>query len=357
MDMGNRLGLVKKALALLVNELDERDAVSIVVYGDSAHVVLPPTSATQKDRILEAIGNLHPEGSTNAQAGLELAYEVALKAFKPGGINRVLLLSDGVANNGISDADGLWQRIRAKASEGITLSTVGFGMGNYNDVLMERLADQGDGNYAYVDKLDEARRVFVENLTGTLQVIAKDVKLQVEFNPDVVERYRLLGFENRLLDKRDFANDKVDAGEVGAGHSVTAVYEVKLKKSDAQSFATFRARFKAPEGGKSMLVEKALPTSLVRASDVQGSGPTRLSLVVAGFAEKLRGSYWARNLSWPKLLGELDELPPGLRGRADVQELRRLIVTASKLDTRPDRFETAAPVASMDFDRVPVLEE
>lgn len=356
MGIENRLGLVKKALGLLVGELDARDQVSIVVYGDSARLVLAPTPATQKERLLEAIASLRPEGSTNAQAGLELAYDVALRAFRPGGMNRVILCSDGVANNGITDAGGIWSRVRAKASEGITLSTVGFGMGNYNDVLMERLADAGDGNYAYVDKLEEAHRVFVQNLTGLLQVIAKDVKLQLEFNPEAVERYRLVGFENRLLDKRDFANDKVDAGELGAGHAVTAIYEVKLKKSASPTFATFRARFKAPEGGPSMLVEKALPTSLIRGAPGEATGPARLSLVAAGFAEKLRGSYWARTLSWAQLLSMCDELPPGLRERGDVVELRRLIATARRLDARPDRFEQEAPVAAMDFDRVPVLE-
>ncbi len=356
MNIENRLGLVKKALAMLVGELDARDSVSIVVYGDSAHVVLPPTPATEKEKLLEAIDGLKPEGSTNVQAGLDLAYDLALKAFKPHGINRVILCSDGVANNGVTDAGGIWARVKSKASEGITLSTVGFGMGNYNDVLMERLADAGDGNYAYVDRLEEARRVFVENLTGTLQVIAKDVKLQLEFDPLVVERYRLLGFENRLLDKRDFANDKVDAGEVGAGHAVTALYELKLKRRDVQTFATFRARFKAPEGGASMLVEKALPTALIRESSKEATGPARLSLVAAGFAEKLRGSYWARNLSWDALLSQWDALPPALRERPDVVELHRLVTTAKRLDARPDRFEKVAPVASMDFDRVPVLE-
>ncbi|MBL8922741.1 MAG: von Willebrand factor type A domain-containing protein [Myxococcaceae bacterium] len=353
----NRLGLVKQSLELLVNELDARDKVSLVVYGDTAHTVLSPTPATQRERILEGIAALKPEGSTNVQAGLSLAYDLAMKGFVPGGINRVILCSDGVANNGVTDAGGIWQTVKGRASEGVTLSAIGFGMGNYNDVLMERLADMGDGHYAYVDKLDAARRVFVENLTGTLQVVAKDVKLQVEFNPAVVERYRLLGFENRLLDKRDFANDKVDAGELGAGHAVTAIYEVKLKaKADAPSFALFRARFKAPVGGASQLVEHALPTSVIRAERRAATPPARLSLVVSGFAEKLRGSYWARALTWDTLLAELAELPPSLAQRPDVVELARLIRTAKALDHRPDRFEAKAPLATMDFDRLPVIE-
>jgi len=357
MAMERRLGMVKQALALLVNELDARDKVSIVVYGTTAHTVLPPTPATQRENILAAIHALKPEGSTNVEAGLDLAYDLAMKGFVPGGNNRVVLCSDGVANNGVTEAGALWQTVKGRASEGVTLTAVGFGMGNYNDVLMERLGDMGDGHYAYVDKLDEARRIFVEHLTGTLQVVAKDVKLQLEFNPAAVERYRLLGFENRLLDKRDFANDRVDAGELGAGHAVTAIYEVKLKaKADAASFATFRARYKAPQGGASELLEKALPTSVIRHERHAASAPARLSLVVSGFAEKLRGSYWARTLTWDALLAELAELPPGLAQRPDVKELAGLIRTAKSLDHRPDRFEARAPVASMDFDRLPVIE-
>jgi Ca-activated chloride channel family protein len=358
MAQDNRLGLVKRSLDLLVDELDARDRVSIVVYGDSAHVVLPPTAATQKEALHAAIAHLRPEGSTNVEAGLDLAYALAMKAFVPGGINRVILCSDGVANNGVTDAGGLWAKVKGRASEGVTLSTVGFGMGHYNDVLMERLADQGDGHYAYVDRLAEARRLFVEELTGTLQVVAKDVKLQVEFDPAVVERYRLLGFENRRLEARDFANDKVDAGELGAGHQVTALYEVKFAPTAkaAETFATFRARFKAPTGGASRLVAHPLPMAVVRASAAEATGPARLSLVAAGFAEKLRGSYWARTLSWEQLVKTVDGLPDGLRSRPDVVELRALLVKSRRLDTRPDRFEQEAPVASMDFDRLPVLE-
>jgi Ca-activated chloride channel family protein len=299
---------------------------------------------------------MQPEGSTNVQAGIELGYATAMKAFIPGGINRVVLCSDGVANNGITQADGIFAKVKGKASEGITLTTVGFGMGNYNDVLMERLADMGDGHYAYVDKLEEAKRVFVEQLTGTLQVVAKDVKLQLEFNPEMVERYRLLGFENRVLDAKDFANDKVDAGELGAGHAVTAIYEVKLKSDSKKgTLATFRARFKEPEGYKSALVEKQLPMEIIRSSMGQASGPARLSLVAAGFAEKLRGSYWARNLSYAELEQEFDELPAAVKQQQRPAELRVLIEQAKRLDHRPDRFESQQPVASMDFDRVPVL--
>jgi Ca-activated chloride channel family protein len=354
MAMENRLGLVQRALRLLVDELDERDFVSIVVYGSQARRVLGPTNAEHKDQLLAAIDGLHSEGSTNAQAGMELGYSLAAQHLMKGGINRIILCSDGVANNGVTDADGIWARVKQHAEAGITLSTVGFGMGNYNDVLMERLAQVGEGNYAYVDKLEQARRIFVQNLTGTLQVVAKDVKLQVEFNPEAVVRYRLLGYENRMLAKEQFADDKVDAGEVGAGHSVTALYEVKLREPSA-SFGTLRIRYKAPEGGASRLVEKAMPSSALRGAYGKATPPTRLSYVAAAFAEKLRGSYWVRSLSYDALVALWEESGQPLKGRADVQELGALIRKARSLDQRQDRFERFAPVATMDFDRVPAI--
>jgi Ca-activated chloride channel family protein len=354
MDMGNRLGLVKRALRLLVDELDERDRVSIVVYGSQARVVLEPTNATQKQRLLTAIDSLATDGATNAQAGLELGYALAADNLLAGGINRIILCSDGVANNGITDADGIWARVKARAANGITLSTVGFGMGNYNDVLMERLSQVGEGNYAYVDKLDEARRIFVKNLTGTLQVVAKDVKLQVEFDRSAVARYRLIGYENRLLTKQQFNDDRVDAGEVGAGHAVTALYEVKLREPSA-SFGTLRIRYKAPEGGRSKLIEKALPASILRPAYGRAAPPTRLSYVAAAFAEKLRGSYWTRPLTYDALVSLWEEVGQPLKGRPDVMELGELIRKARALDKRQDRFESFAPVRTMDFDRVPTI--
>ncbi|WP_306818719.1 YfbK domain-containing protein [Archangium lipolyticum] len=355
MDLENRLGLVKQALRLLVNELDERDRVSIAVYGTTAHPVLGPTRATEKHKLMAAIDGLHSEGSTNAQAGIELGYSMATEHFLEGGINRVILCSDGVANNGITDADGIWQRVRGQAAKGITLTTVGFGMGNYNDVLMERLAQVGEGHYAYVDQLEEARRLFVNNLAGTLQVVAKDVKLQLEFDRKAVARYRLVGYENRMLAKEQFADDRVDAGEVGAGHAVTAIYEVKLREP-TPSFATLRIRYKAPEGGDSRLVEKELPASLLRPAYGRAAPPTRLSYVAAAFAEKLRGSYWVRPLSWSQLVSLWEEVGEPLRDRPDVAELGSLIRKAQTLDRRKDRFEQLAPVSTMDFDRVPAIQ-
>ncbi|AFE10895.1 von Willebrand factor type A domain-containing protein [Corallococcus coralloides DSM 2259] len=355
MNMENRLGLVKRSLRLLVDALDERDQVAIVVYGSTAHQVLAPTNASKKAAILSAIDSLQPEGATNAQAGIELGYALAASHLVKGGINRIVLCSDGVANNGITEADGIWERVKDQAAAGVTLSTVGFGMGNYNDVLMERLAQVGEGNYSYVDKLQEARRIFVQNLTGTLQVVAKDVKLQVEFDRKTVSRYRLIGYENRLLTRQQFDDDRVDAGEVGAGHAVTALYEVKLRDPSQTNFGTLRIRYKAPEGGSSKLIEKAMPVTLLRPAYEKAASPTRLSYVAAAFAEKLRGSYWARPLTYDALVSLWAELGTPLKNRQDVVELGELIRLAKKLDLREDRFESIAPVRTMDADRVPTI--
>ncbi|NVJ09189.1 von Willebrand factor type A domain-containing protein [Myxococcus sp. AM001] len=354
MNLESRLGLVKRSLHLLVNGLDERDQVSIVVYGSTARLVLEPTHAVHAHIIRAAIDSLHTEGSTNAQAGLEMGYSLAASHLVEGGINRVILCSDGVANTGLTDANSIWERIRSRAAKGITLSTVGFGMGNYNDVLMERLSQVGEGHYAYVDRIEEAHRLFVRDLTGTLQVVAKDVKLQMEFNPEAVSHYRLLGYENRMLTQEQFADDRVDAGEIGAGHAVTALYEVKLTEPTA-SFGTLRIRYKAPEGGDSKLIEKPLPSSVLRPAYGRATPPTRLSYVAAAFAEKLRGSYWVRTLTYDALFSFWEEVGQPLKAREDVAELGALIHKARTLDHRADRFEAFAPVSTMDFDRVPTL--
>src|SRR3954451_25150681 len=250
MAMPERLPLVKQALHLLLDELRDTDQVGIVVYGSAARIVLEHGNASDRERIKEAIDSLGDEGSTNAEAGLRMGYELASRYFKPGAINRVILCSDGVANVGETSPDGIRRSIQDYTKQGIQLTTIGFGMGDYNDTLMEQLADDGDGNYAYVDNLNAARRIFVANLTGTLQVIAKDAKVQVDFNPAVVTRYRLLGYENRDVADNNFRNDSIDAGEVGAGHSVTALYEIELTgKVEGPAF-TVQLRYADPKSGQ-----------------------------------------------------------------------------------------------------------
>lgn len=327
----NRLPLVKESLRLLVDELREGDQVGIVVYGSRARVVLEHTAASERDRILSAIDSLGNEGSTNVEEGLRLGYDQAGRAFQRGASNRVILASDGVANVGATGPEAILRVIRDRAAQGIYLTTVGFGMGSYNDHLMEQLANDGNGNYAYVEDLDEARRIFVENLTGMLQVIAKDAKVQVVFNPAVVSQYRLLGYENRAVADADFRNDQVDAGEVGAGHNVTALYEVALTGQAEGELMTVQLRWADPRTGD--VSEIAQPfTSAELAADLAAAAPDlRLAAGVAGFAELLRGSPYAGDRTFADLHALLAPLAVERPNDAALQELLALVDRASGL--------------------------
>jgi len=327
MSRENRLGLVKQSLQLLVEQLRASDTV-----GSDARVVLEPTGGDQKDAILEAICALEPEGATNAEAGLRLAYQRANKAFKADGINRVILCSDGVANVGQTGAGSIWEVIEGYASEGITLTTVGFGMGNYNDVLLEQLADNGDGFYAYVDYLKEARRLFVENLTSTLQAIAMDAKVQVEFNPEVVARYRLVGFENRAIADEEFRDDTVDAGEIGAGHNVTALYEIKLHPDAGGQIATVRLRWEDPDSHEVTEINTAFGTEEMDESFSVASPRFQWDVVVAEYAEILRGSYWAQDSTLGAVLEEAQAVSNLLPEDPDVAEFVELVRTANQIE-------------------------
>ena len=297
MGQENRLGLVKKALTLLVDQLRPADKVGIVVYGSRGRLVLPHTGIEQRSTILSAINALRPGGSTNAEEGLQIGYDLAWRNASVNHINRVILCSDGVANVGRTGPDQILKEIRAYVQKGITVSTIGFGMGNYNDVLMERLANTGDGSYAYVDTLSEAKRIFVENLTGTLQLIAKDAKIQVDFNPEVVSRFRLLGYENRRLDHEQFRDDTVDAGEVGSGHQVTALYEVKLHPDATGKMATVSIRYADADNHKVSEVSEDISVSQLYESFDVAPVTFRLAASVAEFSEILRESYWAKDSS------------------------------------------------------------
>lgn len=302
MGNGNRLEMVQDSLELLVDQLRPSDTVGIVAYTDTAWVVLPPTSARHKAEIAEAIYALYPMASTNAEAGLILGYQEATKAYIPGGINRVILYSDGVANVGSTGPDSIWESIKDYASEGITLTSVGVGMGNYNDVLMEQLADQGDGSYAYIDTFEEAERLFVYDLVSTLQVIALDAKIQVAFNPDVVSRYRLIGFENRAIADEDFRNNKVDAAEIGAGHSVTALYEIKLYPGARGEIATVQLRWQDADNYRVEEISKTFDTRDLARSFRRADPYFQLDVLVAEFGEILRESYWSEGSSFSELL-------------------------------------------------------
>jgi Ca-activated chloride channel homolog len=294
MDQENRLGLVKESLALLLDQLKPADRVGLVIYGDDARVLQEPTN--DKEAVRRAIESLHPEGSTNAEAGLLAGYDVAGRHFQMNAANRIILCSDGVANVGRTGPLSILGRIGREARRGIELTTLGFGMGNYNDHLMEQLSNKGDGRYAYIDTLDEAKRVLVEEVTGTLQTIAKNAKVQVDFNPEVVGKYRLLGYENRDIVDARFRDETVDAGEVGAGHSVTALYEVELKPGAPTEglIATLHLRYKTPEVGNVTETAKKLRVADLAPSWEAASPGFRLASLVAELAEILKQSPWAK---------------------------------------------------------------
>jgi Ca-activated chloride channel family protein len=330
MDAPAKLPLLKSALRRLVDQLGENDRLAIVVYAGSSGLVLPPTSGLYKETILAALDQLQAGGSTNGAAGIQLAYDVARDKFIKGGTNRVLLCTDGDFNVGVTDQGSLTRLIEEEAKSGVFLSVLGFGTGNLKDSTMEKLADRGNGNYAYIDTASEARKVLVEQLGGTLVTIAKDVKLQLEFNPRRVASYRLIGYENRVLRAEDFNDDQKDAGEIGAGHTVTALYELvpaggeaPATKVDALKYQrtgeateaaasdellTLKLRFKQPAGDASELIDLAVQDS--KQSDAQASEDFRFAVSVAGFGLLLRGSQFKGDLTWGAVL----ELATASRG-------------------------------------------
>jgi Ca-activated chloride channel homolog len=331
MGMENRLELVKRSLELLVERLRPDDSVAIIEYGNRARVVLYPTSGREAGVILEAIHSLRPGGSTNAHAGLTLGYETAMRAFRSSGVNRVILCSDGVANVGPTEPEQILAEVRGYVQEGIYLTSIGVGMGNFNDVFMEQLADNGNGAYAYIDDLDEAQRMFVDQLVSNLQVIALDAKVQVDFNPDVVAYYRLVGYENRDLADMDFRNDAVDAGELGAGHSATALYAVMLKPGAEGRIATVQLRWQDPNTNKVTEINGNFNTWDLEASFYQADPHYQLVVLAAQFAEILRHSPWAARVSLSQLHTMAYELPEMLYGVTDVREFVDLLGKASAI--------------------------
>ncbi|HPH45887.1 MAG TPA: von Willebrand factor type A domain-containing protein [Chryseolinea sp.] len=317
----NKLPLLKSSLIMLVEQLREKDYVSIVVYAGAAGLVLEPTSGANKKEIIEALDRLEAGGSTAGGAGIKLAYEVAKQHFKKNGNNRVILATDGDFNIGESSNGGMERLIEEKRKEGVFLTVLGFGMGNYKDSKMETLADKGNGNYAYIDGIGEARKVLVNEFGGTLFTIAKDVKLQIEFNPAKVKAYRLIGYENRMLKSEDFNNDKKDAGELGSGHTVTALYEIipvgvdsefdkidelkyqsnKVEKvaSKTNELMTIKLRYKKPDEEVSKLIVHPLiddNTALAKTSN-----NFRWSASVAAFGMLLRDSEYCKAYSYEKV--------------------------------------------------------
>ncbi len=338
MDMQNRLELVKDSLELLVEELRPSDRIGIAVYGSRGYALLEHTPVSEADEILKAIKRLEPGGSTNAEEGLRIGYQMADEAFDPEAINRVILCSDGVANVGKTGPESILKEIGVYAEQGIYLTTVGFGMGNYNDVLMEQLADHGDGFYAYVDTITEAERLFVYELPSTLQVIARDARIQVEFNPGVVRSYRLIGYENRDMADEEFRDDDVDAGEIGLGHSVTALYEIKLweEASSTDPAITVYVRYENPDTGETLEQNHSISWGEFAGTFKEAPPRFQLAAVVTEYAEVLRHSYWAKESSLDDVLAQARRVAEYFPEDEDVAEFLQLVERATTLSDKED---------------------
>jgi Ca-activated chloride channel family protein len=327
MSSADKLPLLKNALKMLTRQLDADDRIAMVVYAGATGVVLESTPGDRHAKIVAALDRLAAGGRTNGAAGIELAYAQAQQGFIEGGINRVILATDGDFNVGTVDFEQLKDLAERKRETGIAITTLGFGTGNYNDRLMEQLADAGNGNYAYIDTLSEARKVLVDQLTSTLLTIAGDVKIQVEFNPAVVAEYRLIGYENRMLEREDFNNDAVDAGDIGAGHTVTALYEVALVGSggeridplrygsDARAATAgdrtrelgyLRLRYKKPGEASSRLIERPIADR----ADAEPQGRLAFAAAVAAFGQHLRGGKYLEGYA----LSDVHDLAAGAKG-------------------------------------------
>lgn len=350
MNAQDKLPLVKQSLHLLLGQLHPEDTVAIVVYAGAAGTVLEPTPVSDKGKILAALNRLSAGGSTAGAAGIQLAYQLAESAFVEGGINRIMLATDGDFNVGITDQSELKGFVERKRASGIYLSVLGFGQGNYQDALMQDLAQNGNGIATYIDSLSEARKVLVDEARSQLFPIANDVKIQVEFNPATVSEYRLLGYETRSLNREDFANDKVDAGEIGAGHTVTAIYEITprggqgllgdsryapstdVAMNDTQDeYGFLKLRYKRPGETESVLLTKVIPASSTVVSE-----DVRFSVAVAGFAQLLKdGKYlgsWGYQDALDLALANRGEDQYGYR--AEFANLIRAAMTASELPSQ-----------------------
>ena len=353
----NKLPLLKQSLKLLVDQLRENDKVSLVVYAGNAGLVLPATNGLQKQTIKEAIDKLESGGSTAGGAGIELAYKTAADNFVKGGNNRVILCTDGDFNVGLSSDAALENLIEKKRETGVFLTVLGFGMGNYQDAKMQKLADKGNGNHAYIDQLSEARKVLVSEFGGTLFTIAKDVKLQIEFNPAVVQGYRLIGYENRMLAKEDFNNDKKDAGDLGSGHTVTALYEIipvglqseflkqvdTLKYQTAEKFSattfgseimTLKMRYKQPDDSTSKLMTVAV---LDEQKQIQFTSTNfRFAAAVAEFGMMLRNSSFKQQASYKEVIS-MAENALGTDKEGYRKEFLQLVKNANSIAKKADR--------------------
>ncbi|MGQ9592665.1 MAG: YfbK domain-containing protein, partial [Planctomycetota bacterium] len=330
----SRLEAVQGALAALLESLSSEDRVQIVAYATTPYLVLPLTPAREAERIVGAVRSIQPSGATNLEAGLDLAYRVADEAFNPRAVNRVILASDGAANLGARDPEEILKRVEVFARRGIYLSALGFGLGKYDDAMLETLADRGNGNYAHVDSPERAREILRANLPRTLQVLAADAKIQVEFDPEVVTHYRLLGYENRDIRDEDFRNDKVDAGEVGPGSTVTVLYEIRRKAAATGNLGRIFVRYRDVGTGRVEERDYPLSPGVLATRLEETTDRFRFVASVAELAELLRGSYWARDGSYAKVLEVLGGLSPEFRATAAWREVAEAALRAQALTVR-----------------------
>ncbi|MDH3719222.1 MAG: VWA domain-containing protein [Planctomycetota bacterium] len=355
MNQPNKLPLLKRGMKLLAEQLGENDRVAIVVYASAQGLALPSTSGLERQKILDALDSLQAGGSTNGGAGIELAYKIAQDKFIEGGVNRVLLCTDGDFNVGTTSTAALERMVEDKAQSGVFLTVLGFGHGNLNDAMMENISNKGNGNYAYIDNLTEARKVLVQQMTGTLVTIAKDVKIQIEFNPRQVAAYRQIGYENRRLAAQDFNDDKKDAGEIGAGHSVTALYEIVPAGKDVMEkevdipgvdplryqtsgepteaagsgeMLTLKVRYKQPDGEKSRKLE--FPVKDAGKKFARASGDFQFASAVATFGMLLRGSQYAGDATFDAVL-EIGKSSQGEGEQGDRAEFLEMVRQAKQL--------------------------
>ena len=346
----DKLPMVKYTLCTLAHQTRAQDRITLVTYADGNKVVLPPTPGNQRQKILAALDSLKAGGSTAGENAIQQAYQAAQRAYIRNGINRILLATDGDFNVGITDFNTLRSMVAEKRKSGISLTTLGFGSGNYNERLMEQLADAGDGNYSYIDSPEEAQKVLHRQLSSTLATVAQDVKIQVEFNPATVKEYRLIGYENRMLAREDFNNDQVDAGDIGAGHNVTALYEIipagqtgwlpesryqaapAANDKAASEYAFINLRYKLPGQSNSILINR--PVAVGSKPLAQGSNATRQAVAAAAFGELLCGGKYSGNFGWPQTLelARNAQFPDrhGLR-----RQFVQLIEKAQQLSSKP----------------------
>lgn len=346
MDDPNKLPLVKESMEMILGELREEDRVAIVVYAGAAGMVLPSTSASQKGKIMQAIDNLSAGGSTAGGEGIKLAYKIAKENFRKKGNNRIILCTDGDFNVGTASQAGLQTLVEQKRKEGTFLTVLGFGMGNYQDSKLETLANKGNGNYGYIDNINEAKKMLVNEMGGTFLTIAKDVKIQIEFNPEYVDSYRLIGYENRKMANRDFDDDTKDAGELGAGHSVTALYEIVpkgvgkgnsnslryqervVKNTGNEEMAYVKFRYKKPNGTKSILLEQTIRNA--SGNLASASENYRFSAAVAAWGMLLRNSEHKGNATY-EMVYELGKNARGADGFGYRKEFLELVKSSERI--------------------------